>query len=214
ELAGRALLRGSRVLVPDRDRGQILPLDAYLTTQVRRGFVTPLEAADARRRVEATPMAHDAALVLHADEDDVSVTLFAGGKVPLGLPLTDASPRLIEVGNGPLATYAALNRIVSWLSHLGYDPVVVADAPGFVARRILFAVFDEAVRLAGEGVPIDRIDEVGTAVLPPAGPLAQLDRLGIPRAARTLKRLLPLVAAGAARFSAPPPGRPPPHLAS
>jgi enoyl-CoA hydratase/carnithine racemase len=196
ELVGRAALRGVRVLVPTHNRGVISLLDAYLATQVRRGFVTPLEADDARRRVEPTPSVEEAPLVLQVAGDDATVTLAGGGEFPLGLPLPGQSARLVEVGNGPLATATALNRVTGWLSYLGYDPVVVADVHGLVVRRILFAVFDEAVRLAAEAVPIDRIDEAGGVMLPSDGPLTALDRLGISRVANGVRRLVPLAATG------------------
>ena len=61
----------------------------------------------------------------------------------------------------------------------------MADRPGLVVRRVLHAVFDEAVRLVAEGVPIDRIDAVGATTCPSGGPLARLDRLGIGRVSGT-----------------------------
>jgi enoyl-CoA hydratase/carnithine racemase len=196
ELIGRAALQGVRVLVPTHNRGVISPLETYLSTQVRRGFVTPLEADNARRRVEPTPSVEESPLVLHVAGDDVTVTLAGGGEFSLGLPLPGRSARLVEVGNGPLATTVASSRVIGWLSSLGYDPVVVADVPGLVVRRILFAVFDEAVRLAAEGVPIDRIDEAGGVMLPPDGPLTSIDRLGISRVANGVRLLMPLAATG------------------
>jgi 3-hydroxyacyl-CoA dehydrogenase/enoyl-CoA hydratase/3-hydroxybutyryl-CoA epimerase len=103
---------------------------------------------------------------------------------------------LVEVGNGPLATTVASSRVIGWLPSLGYDPVVVADVPGLVVRRILFAVLDEAVRLAAEGVPIDRIDQAGGVMLPPGGPLTLIDRFGISHVAHGVRRLVPLAATG------------------
>jgi enoyl-CoA hydratase/carnithine racemase len=196
ELVGRAALRGGRVLVPTHNRGVISPLDTYLATQVRRGFVTPLEADDARQRVEPTSSVEEAPLVLQVSGDDATVTLAGGGEFPLGLPFPGQSARLVEVGNGPLATAAALSRVTGWLSHLGYDPVIVDDVPGLVVRRILFAVFDEAIRLAAEAVPIDRIDDAGGVMLPRGGPLTLIDRFGISRVAHCVRRLVPLAATG------------------
>ena len=46
ELAGRAALRGGRVLVSRKEQGLIPPLDEYLIRQCRRGFVTPSGSRD------------------------------------------------------------------------------------------------------------------------------------------------------------------------
>jgi enoyl-CoA hydratase/carnithine racemase/3-hydroxyacyl-CoA dehydrogenase len=190
EMVGRTLLRGGRVSLP----GITVPfIDEFINRQLNRGFVTPLEAATARKRLD--PSAGPADLVVRSKDGDVTIAVPGGVPFPVGVPLAGTSRRFVEIGSGLNATDAATARVTGWLAHLGYDPVVVADGAGLVVRRILAAVFDEALRLASEGNSFDRIDAASSAVIA-GGPLAKIDRLGPLEMSRHVPRLLPVVAAG------------------
>ncbi len=194
ELAGRAALRGQRVLVPSTNSGSSLFFGSFFDTVVKRGFVTPLEADQARRRIEHSDKSADEGLMVQACEADVTATLAGDHSFSLGLPFSEFGSNVAEIGCGPHASEPSTNRLFGWLTQLGFDPVVVADRPGLVVRRILYALFDEAVRLAAEGVPFPLIDTVGATVLPSSGPLRRIDTIGVERVARSVKRLLPMAA--------------------
>ncbi|HEY2785591.1 MAG TPA: enoyl-CoA hydratase-related protein [Fimbriiglobus sp.] len=196
ELVGRAVLRGGRVLVASDDSRPSSILDRYFDSSVKRGFATPLEAERACQRIDRSRHFRDAVFVLESNDGEISISVAGEYSFPLGLPICESGSKLVEIGWGPRANKPSTDRVSGWLSHLGLDPVVVADRPGFVVRRILYAVFDEAVRLAGEGVPIPLIDAVGAGVLPPVGPLVRLDAIGIARLTGSVKRLLPMAAVG------------------
>jgi enoyl-CoA hydratase len=64
ELAGRTALRGGRILVSNEE-GESSPfLDRYFETVVNRRFVTPLEAEQARRRIETVCRKPDVAVIV------------------------------------------------------------------------------------------------------------------------------------------------------
>lgn len=67
----------------------------------------------------------------------------------------------VEVVAGPHATAEATGRVLDLLRHVGRNPVLVADSPGFTANRLQFALFREAALMVEEGlISPDRLDEV------------------------------------------------------
>jgi 3-hydroxyacyl-CoA dehydrogenase/enoyl-CoA hydratase/3-hydroxybutyryl-CoA epimerase len=102
--------------------------------------------------------------------------------------------QLVEIVTTPQSDSAAVTRLVEFVKKLGKTPIVCADSPGFVVNRILFPYLDEAVRLACDGVPVERIDRVIEDFGMPMGPLELLDQVGLDVAAHvagSLKRLSP-----------------------
>mgnify|MGYP000876629561 FL=1 len=97
-----------------------------------------------------------------------------------------AKMQLVEVVRAPFTSELALAHACGLAKRLGKFPLVVSDGPGFLVNRILSRYLAEAVILAGEGVPIRRIDAVaknfGMAVDSghPMGPLELLDLIGLP----------------------------------
>jgi len=83
----------------------------------------------------------------------------------------------------PLATAAVL------AGRLGKTPVLVRDAPGFLVNRVLIPYLAEALAVAGEGVPIDRIDAALKEWGMPMGPFELLDTIGLDVAAHVLMTL-------------------------
>jgi 3-hydroxyacyl-CoA dehydrogenase / enoyl-CoA hydratase / 3-hydroxybutyryl-CoA epimerase len=106
-----------------------------------------------------------------------------------------AKMQLVEIVRAPFTSERALAYACGVAKRLGKFPLVVRDGPGFLVNRILARYLAEAVILAGEGVPIRRIDAVakdfGMAVDSghPMGPLELLDLVGLPVAMHVLTSL-------------------------
>lgn len=107
---------------------------------------------------------------------------------------------LLEVVVTPATEPSATAAAVGLGRRLGRQVVVVRDGPGFYTTRVLVPCLDEAVRLVEEGVPAEDVDAAMVAFGFPAGPLAQLDDLGLGAAARASKVL---AQAFGERFAAP-----------
>ncbi len=90
----------------------------------------------------------------------------------------------VEVIPGPSTTKQVLERVHVFFSELGKRPVTVGDAAGFVANRIQFAMFKEAVSCVADGVAgPEEVDEVVRSSfgfrLPFFGPFAIADMAGL-----------------------------------
>jgi 3-hydroxybutyryl-CoA dehydrogenase len=88
---------------------------------------------------------------------------------------------LVEVVRGLQTAEATIDVAVQFAARLGKSPVVVNDAPGFVANRVLLPMINEAVFALQEGVaPKEAIDEVMKLGMGhPMGPLALADLIGL-----------------------------------
>lgn len=88
---------------------------------------------------------------------------------------------LVEVVRGLQTSDRTIARSESFVRRLGKTPVIVNDAPGFVANRILLPMINEAVFALSEGVAtkeaIDEVMKLGMAH--PIGPLALADLIGL-----------------------------------
>jgi len=82
---------------------------------------------------------------------------------------------------GQETSEATIQTSVSFAEKIGKSPVLVNDAPGFVANRILLPMINEAIFALQEGVAtkeaIDKIMKLGMAH--PMGPLALADLIGL-----------------------------------
>jgi len=102
---------------------------------------------------------------------------------------------LVEVVQAPFTSDRALAQACGLAKRLGKFPLVVRDGPGFLVNRILSRYLAEAIIMAGEGIPIRRIDAVakdfGMAVDSghPMGPLELLDLIGLQVARHVLTSL-------------------------
>jgi 3-hydroxybutyryl-CoA dehydrogenase len=85
--------------------------------------------------------------------------------------------KLVEVIPGLETSDETLNFLLDACRFIEKSPVNVKDTAGFVVNRILFAIFNEAVRLVDEGVAtcedIDTACKLGLGH--PIGPLALMD---------------------------------------
>lgn len=70
---------------------------------------------------------------------------------------------------------------------LGKTPIVVNDAPGFYANRILTPYMAEAALLLEEGVPMEEIDRAMTEWGYPVGPITLYDEVGLDVASKAGK---------------------------
>lgn len=88
---------------------------------------------------------------------------------------------LVEVIRGLQTDDATVARTMDLARRIGKTPVEVADAPGFVANRLLLPMINEAVFALAEGVAsaedIDTVMKLGAAH--PMGPLALADLIGL-----------------------------------
>jgi 3-hydroxybutyryl-CoA dehydrogenase len=88
---------------------------------------------------------------------------------------------LVEVIRGLQTSDETVSRTMALATRIGKTPVEVADAPGFVANRLLLPMINEAVFALSEGVAsatdIDTVMKLGAAH--PMGPLALADLIGL-----------------------------------
>ena len=88
---------------------------------------------------------------------------------------------LVEVVVGSATSSEARDRAVEVVEELGKEPIVVNDAPGFIAGRLGCLLGLEAMRMVEEGVAsvedVDRAMELGYRH--PMGPLRLTDLVGL-----------------------------------
>jgi 3-hydroxybutyryl-CoA dehydrogenase len=88
---------------------------------------------------------------------------------------------LVEIVRGLETSDQTLTTSVAFVARLGKTPIVVDDAPGFVANRILLPMINEAIFTLQDGVaPKQSIDDVlKLGMSHPMGPLALADLIGL-----------------------------------
>jgi 3-hydroxybutyryl-CoA dehydrogenase len=147
-------------------------------------FEEPSVKADVMARIDdAVP---DAAFVA-SNTSSISITAIAArSKYPervVGMHFFNPVPMLslVEVVRALQSSDAAVEGTVSLALAMGKQPVVVNDAPGFVANRLLVPMINEAIVLLEQGVAgkeeIDQIMKLGASH--PMGPLALADLIGL-----------------------------------
>lgn len=125
--------------------------------------------------------------ILASNTSSISITEIAAatnrpGQV-IGLHFFNPVPvlPLVEVVRGLRTSDDTTARAVGFAEKLGKTPVLVNDAPGFVANRILLPMINEAIFALSEGVAsaeaIDEVMKLGMAH--PMGPLALADLIGL-----------------------------------
>jgi len=126
-------------------------------------------------------------VILASNTSSISITLLgAATKRPdkvLGMHFMNPVPLmpLVEMIRG-LATSPESMAVASKLcADLGKTPIEAADAPGFIANRILMPMINEAIYVVMEGVgtpeAIDAVMKLG--MNHPMGPLALADFIGL-----------------------------------
>jgi 3-hydroxyacyl-CoA dehydrogenase/enoyl-CoA hydratase/3-hydroxybutyryl-CoA epimerase len=102
---------------------------------------------------------------------------------------------LVEVVRAKQTSAETVASLVRWAAELGKTPVVVRDSPGFVVNRILMPYMNEAVLLAGEGMPVERVDRAMRRFGMPMGPLELLDQVGLDVTAHISRSMEPVFGA-------------------
>lgn len=129
----------------------------------------------------------DATTLVLSNTSSISVTALAAsvsepGRVA-GMHFFNPVPvmKLVEVIRGLQTSDETIGTVVELARQLGKHPVEVADAPGFVANRLLLPMINEAVFCLAEGVAgADDIDSVMTlGAAHPMGPLRLADLIGL-----------------------------------
>lgn len=89
--------------------------------------------------------------------------------------------KLLEVVHGPKTDPSVVEAAVGFAKHLGKEPIVVKDSPGFASSRLGLVLGLEAIRMLEEGVAnaadIDKAMELGYNH--PMGPLKLTDLVGL-----------------------------------
>lgn len=170
------------------------PDGLHLCTQIE-------ECADVDLAIEAVPERLDLkqrlfrqldgtlapACVLASNTSGLDIDALAAvtGRAPrvIGLHFFNPPPKmpLVEVVAGAATDSAVVDEVIAFTESLGKTPVRVANRPGFVVNRLLFAMIAEAARLVDEGdVPPADIDRAMTlGAQHPIGPLALADFIGL-----------------------------------
>jgi 3-hydroxybutyryl-CoA dehydrogenase len=147
-----------------------------------------VEDLGAKRRVlqEGAAVLPDTALLV-SNTSSISITALAGAVAGpdrvAGMHFFNPVPvmRLVEVIRGQRTTDETVRSVVALAERLGKAPVVVQDAPGFVANRVLLPMLNEAIYALMEGVAdreaIDQVARLGLSH--PMGPLELADFIGL-----------------------------------
>ncbi|MCL6430070.1 MAG: 3-hydroxybutyryl-CoA dehydrogenase [Anaerolineae bacterium] len=125
--------------------------------------------------------------ILATNTSSISITGLAGAvqrpAQVIGMHFMNPVPlmQLVEVVRGLATSDETVAVIVDVSRRLGKTPVVVNDAPGFVANRILLPMINEAIYALMEGIAdaesIDTVMKLG--LNHPMGPLALADLIGL-----------------------------------
>ena len=88
---------------------------------------------------------------------------------------------LVEIVRGLETSDQSLETAATFAAAIGKTPIVVRDAPGFVANRILIPMINEAIFTLQDGIaPREAIDGVmKLGMSHPMGPLALADLIGL-----------------------------------
>jgi 3-hydroxybutyryl-CoA dehydrogenase len=89
--------------------------------------------------------------------------------------------KLVEIIPGLRTAPEIVTSVIALCEKMGKQPVVVADAPGFVANRLLMPAVNEAIQALQEGIAsredIDLVMKLGAGH--PMGPLELADFIGL-----------------------------------
>lgn len=87
--------------------------------------------------------------------------------------------RLVEIINGKKTSKRTLSIAYNYVLSIKKTPIIVNDGRGFYTTRVFERYTCEGMALLDEGVPPQRIEEIGKKAGYPIGPLAILDEITI-----------------------------------
>jgi 3-hydroxybutyryl-CoA dehydrogenase len=129
----------------------------------------------------------DPETIIASNTSSISVSALAGvisgSDRVIGMHFFNPVPvlKLVEVVRGLQTSDDTAIHTITLAEVLGKTPVVIRDAPGFVANRILLPMINEAIFTLADGVAtaeaIDNVMKLGAAH--PMGPLALADMIGL-----------------------------------
>jgi len=93
------------------------------------------------------------------------------------LPIGQAA--MIEVIRGEKTRPETIAAAIDFATAIEHLPLVVADAPGFVANRLLVPHLAEAMQLLTEGASVEEIETAAESFGMLLGPLRLLDEIGL-----------------------------------
>lgn len=86
--------------------------------------------------------------------------------------------KLVEVVNTPFTNEQTTQLVLELAAEMGKTAVVCKDAPGFIVNRVARPFYIEALRLAEQGVPFEKIDALMEASGFKMGPFKLMDLIG------------------------------------
>ncbi|HJR63356.1 MAG TPA: fatty acid oxidation complex subunit alpha FadJ [Gemmatimonadaceae bacterium] len=86
---------------------------------------------------------------------------------------------LLEVIPAKRTSAETIVSVVAYGKRLGKTVIVVNDAPGFYANRVLAPYINEAGKLLDDGVPVEAIDAALVDFGFPVGPITLIDEVGL-----------------------------------
>jgi 3-hydroxybutyryl-CoA dehydrogenase len=125
--------------------------------------------------------------LLLSNTSSISITEIAAG-IPhperiLGFHFFNPAPvmPLIEVIVGYQSGQEERNQTIDFAVKLGKKPITVKDSPGFIVNRVARPYYNEALRIAGDGIAsVEQIDRIMTRAGGfKMGPFALQDLIGI-----------------------------------
>lgn len=147
-------------------------------------FEEPAVKRDVIRAIDA---AAPSAMIVATNTSSISITAIAASSNQpervIGMHFFNPVPvlPLVEIVRALQSSSEAVELARGLAEQIGKHPVVVNDAPGFVANRILIPMINEAICLLEQGVAgkeeIDAIMRLGASH--PMGPLALADLVGL-----------------------------------
>ena len=125
--------------------------------------------------------------ILASNTSSISISDLAGSTNRadrvIGMHFMNPVPimKLVEVIKGKLTSNETTNKIIDLSKRLNKIPVLVNDAPGFVANRILMPMINEAIETLNQKV--SGVEEIDTVMIlgmsHPMGPLHLADFIGL-----------------------------------
>ncbi len=99
----------------------------------------------------------------------------------VGLHFFNPAPlmELVEVVPGAATDVLVVEEARFFVQGMGKTPVVARDAPGFIVNRVARPFYGEALKLHGEGLPVETIDRVMRGLGFRMGPFELMDLIGI-----------------------------------